>query len=73
MRSFKLKKYIQALRYSAAGIIAIFVFFGWVNLVGPQIHVVETVIGLALTLATFGYIMFLTRRGKKKPPNPPEY
>ena len=58
------------MRYGAAGIIAIFVFFGWVNLVGPQVHVVETVIGLVLALATFGYIMFMTRRGGKKPKEP---
>ncbi len=61
-------KYLMTFRYIAAGVIAIFVFFGWVSLVGPQVHVVETVIGLVLSLTTFGYIMFLTRRRKRLPP-----
>ena len=58
-------KFIKTFRYVVSGAIAIFVFFGWVSLVGPQIHVVETVIGLVMALCTFGYVMHLTRKGNK--------
>lgn len=56
--TFDMNKFIRALRYSAAGLVAIFVFFGWVNLVFPQIHTVETVITLALMLASGKIIYF---------------
>lgn len=34
----------------AAGLVGFFGFYGWVSLVGPQIHVVESVIGLVIAI-----------------------
>ena len=60
-----MNKFLKGIRIASSGLAAIFIFYGWVRLVGPQMHVVETVIGLVLTLVVFSYLLFVTRSRKK--------
>lgn len=43
----------------AAGLLA---FLAWLRAVGPQIHVVESVLGLVILIGVAGALLVLTRR-----------
>ena len=58
------RQLLATLRYLMAAAIALSIFVGWVYLVGPQIHVVEAIIGLLVAGMSSGYFLFRTRRKK---------
>ena len=62
----RLDQAYRLLRIVAAGGLAILALSGWVDLVGPQVHVVETIIGLLLAFGVFAGTLYATRRARKK-------